>query len=234
MPVLRLERASKEYGLAERSVPALRSVTVEIERGEFVALVGRSGCGKSTFLHLAGAMDLPTSGRVLVEGLSTSELSDDRLTGLRRDRIGFVFQFFHLFPTLSALENVEVPLQLADRPGTRQRALDLLDVVGLAGLADRLPYQLSGGQMQRVAIARALSSSPGLVLADEPTGNLDSETADGIMALFRRINTEFRTAIVMATHSRENARSADRVLTMSDGRIVSDSKADSTYQPFAT
>ena len=232
--MLRLERASKEYGLAERSVAALRSVTVEVDRGEFVALVGRSGCGKSTFLHLAGAMDLPTRGRVLVEGLSTSELSDDRLTGLRRDRIGFVFQFFHLFPTLTALENVEVPLQLANRPGTQQKALELLDIVGLASLADRLPYQLSGGQMQRVAIARALSASPGLLLADEPTGNLDSETADGIMNLFRRINQEFRTAIVMATHSRENARCADRVLTMSDGRIVSDSKPNSEQQHSST
>ncbi len=221
--MLRFNQASKSYELSEHSVPALRGVTVSVDRGEFVALVGRSGCGKSTFLHLAGAMDLPTSGEVLVDGLSTRDLDDDQLTQVRRERVGFVFQFFHLFPTLSALENVEMPLQLAGRSKTRRRANELLEVVGLAGLGDRLPYQLSGGQMQRVAIARALGAAPALLLADEPTGNLDSETSAAIMALFRRVNGEFGTAIVMATHSVENAAEADRVLGLADGRLVSDS-----------
>lgn len=197
---------------------------MSVERGEFVALVGRSGCGKSTFLNLAGAMDLPTSGHVLVEGLSTKDLNDDQLTQVRRERVGFVFQFFHLFPTLNLLENIELPLQVAGRSKTRRRAEELLEVVGLSDLGERLPYQLSGGQMQRVAIARALGSSPALLLADEPTGNLDSETSAAIMALFRRVNDEFGTAIVMATHSMENAGEADRVLALSDGRLVSDTR----------
>ena len=220
--MLRFENASKRYDLIGQSVPALRGVTVTVDRGEFVALVGRSGCGKSTFLNLAGAMDLPSSGRVLVEGLCTRDLNDDQLTAIRRERVGFVFQFFHLFPTLNVIENIEMPLQLAGRPRTRQRAHELLDVVGLSSLGNRLPYQLSGGQMQRVAIARALGSSPALLLADEPTGNLDSETSAAIMALFRLVNDEFGTAIVMATHSMENARAADRILALADGRLMSD------------
>ena len=222
MSVLRFENASKQYDLIEHSVPALRDVTVDVEEGEFVALVGRSGCGKSTFLNLAGAMDLPTSGEVLVDGHSTKNLSDDRMTAIRRERVGFVFQFFHLFPTLNVLENIEMPLQLAGHIAPRPRAKEMLQLVDLPDLGDRLPYQLSGGQMQRVAIARALGHCPALLLADEPMGNLDTETSATVMELFSRVNAELGTAIVMATHSLENAAEADRILTMKDGRLVSD------------
>ena len=225
MAALRFEKASKSYDLAEHSVPALRDVTVTIRGGEFVALVGRSGCGKTTFLNLAGAMDLPTSGEVFVNGQSTSNLGDKQLTAIRRERVGFVFQAFHLFPMLNALENIEMPLQLSGELNPRGRARELLHVVGLDDLGDRLPYQLSGGQMQRVAIARALGHSPGLLLADEPMGNLDSETAARIMRLFRKVNVEFGTAIVMATHSRESAQETDRILVLRDGMLASDRPA---------
>ena len=216
--------------MAEHSVPALCEVTVTIREGEFVALVGRSGCGKTTFLNLAGAMDLPTSGEVFVDGQSTSDLGDEQLTAIRRERVGFVFQAFHLFPMLNVLENIEMPLQLSGWLNPRGRARELLDVVGLEDLGDRLPYQLSGGQMQRVAIARALGRSPGLLLADEPMGNLDSETATRIMRLFRKVNLEFGTAIVMATHSRESAQQTDRILVLRDGMLASDKPAGAAVE----
>ena len=222
MSVLRFKNASKNYDLAEYSVPAVRDVSMAIGEGEFVALVGRSGCGKSTFLNLAGAMDLPTSGEVRICGFSTTGLDDDRRTAIRRERVGFVFQFFHLFPTLNALENIEVPQQLAGRGLPRGRALELLELVDLPGLGERLPHQLSGGQMQRVAIARSLANGPSLLLADEPLGNLDTETSATIMDVFRRVNAELGTAIVMATHSMESAAETDRILTMRDGRLISD------------
>ena len=198
---------------------ALRDVTVEIDPGEFVALIGRSGCGKSTFLNLAGAMDLPTRGEVYVGGVSTARMGDTELTAVRREQVGFIFQFFQLLPTLSAVENVELPLQLASKPRPRQRALELLELVGLDDLGDRLPHQLSGGQMQRVAIARALVHSPALLLADEPIGNLDTETSSGILDLLQHINSGLGTTIVMATHSHDSAAQAGRILRLSDGRL---------------
>ena len=222
MSVLCFRNASKSYALLEQSVAALNEVSVVIERGEFVALVGRSGCGKTTFLNLAGAMDLPSSGEVLIEGLSTGELDDSQMTLVRRERVGFVFQFFRLFPTLTALENVELPLQLGGFPNPRPRATELLDLVGMDGLEDRMPHQLSGGQMQRVAIARALGPSPSLILADEPMGNLDSETSATIMDLFRQVNSDLGTTIIMATHSMDNAVKTRRILSLTDGRLVSD------------
>ena len=221
-PVLGFRDVSKLYLPGGRAVPALRRVSLDVRAGEFVALVGRSGSGKSTFLNLAGAVDTPSSGQVLLEGRSTEGLNDEELTSLRRERVGFVFQFFHLFPTLSALENVEIPLQLAGRRRTRRRAAEMLALVGIPDLADRLPHQLSGGQLQRVAIARALGSEPALVLADEPMDNLDTHTAEEVMALFRLINLQLGTTIVMATHSLESAAATDRILTLRDGKLVSD------------
>ena len=210
--------------MTERTVLALDSVSLEIRQGEFVALVGRSGCGKSTFLNLAGAMDLPTSGDVLIAGASTKRLNDEELTEVRRTQVGFVFQFFQLLPALSAVENVELPLQLAGRLNVRQRALEMLDLVGIAECAGRLPYQLSGGQMQRVAIARALVHAPALLLADEPLGNLDTETSASILDLLGRIHRELGSSIVMATHSAESAARANRVLRLRDGRLVEGAK----------
>ncbi len=221
-PVLRFQRATKDYNLVGRSVLALSDITLDVDGGEFVALVGRSGSGKSSFLNLAGAVDTPTSGEVLLEGLATKDLSDDEMTRVRRDRVGFVFQFFHLFPTLSALENIELPLQLAGRSEARTRATDLLDLVGLADLGHRFPHQLSGGEMQRVAIARALGPRPALLLADEPMGNLDTHTSETVMRLFRMVNEELGTTILMATHSLEAAAETGRILTLKDGRLVSD------------
>ena len=192
---------------------------MEVSSGEFLALVGRSGCGKSTFLNLAGAMDFPTSGTVEVNGKSTGGMSESELTATRRSDVGFVFQFFQLLPTLSAVENVELPLQLAGDGRARSRALETLDLVEMAELADRQPHQLSGGQKQRIAIARALIHSPAIVLADEPIGNLDSESAAIVMSLLRRIADELGTTVVMATHSLESAAAADRVVALHDGGI---------------
>jgi len=192
---------------------------MEVSRGEFLALVGRSGCGKSTFLNLAGAMDFPTSGTVEINGKSTGGMSDSELTATRRSDVGFVFQFFQLLPTLSAVENVELPLQLAGDGRARSRALETLDLVEMAELADRQPHQLSGGQKQRIAIARALIHSPAIVLADEPIGNLDSESAAIVMSLLRRIADELGTTVVMATHSLESTVAADRVVALRDGGI---------------
>ena len=226
-PVLQFRGVSKVYRSAEQAVAAISDVTVNVARGEFVALVGRSGSGKSSFLNLAGAVDMPTSGVVLVDGIPTSNRGDAELTRIRREHVGFVFQFFHLFPTLSVLENIEIPLQLAGERRPRPRAQEMLDLVEMSQLGGRFPHQLSGGQMQRVAIARAMVAKPSLLLADEPTGNLDSESADTVLRLFRLVNSELQTTIIMATHSLEAAAETDRTLTLKDGRLVPN---ESTYQ----
>jgi putative ABC transport system ATP-binding protein len=220
MAVLRLEDVSKEYLDRSQRVTALVHVSLEMSEGEFVTVVGRSGCGKSTLLHLAGAMDLPTAGRVCIAGQITSELDDAGLVRLRREAVGHIFQSFELLPTLSAVENVELPLLFARRSGGRARALECLDWVGLAELASRMPHQLSGGQMQRVAIARALVHGPKLLLADEPTGNLDTVTSNVILKLLQRISDQRGTAILMATHSLELIAAADRSIRLRDGRIA--------------
>ena len=218
MSVLCLEGVSKQYLTDGEPVLALANVSARFNRGEFVALVGRSGCGKSTLLHLAGAMDFPTSGRVILDGVDTLSLNDAGLTKLRREKVGFIFQAFHLLPTLSVIENVELPLQLARQPN-RAAAMERLEWVEMDGYASRMPYQLSGGQMQRVAIARALVNSPALLLADEPTGNLDSATGDHILELLRRISERQQTTILMATHSLEAAALTDTIMRLKDGRV---------------
>jgi ABC-type lipoprotein export system ATPase subunit len=218
-PVLSFEGVTKEYATETEPVRALDNVSLTVDSGRFVALVGRSGCGKSTLLHLAGAMDFPTQGQVVLDGVSTHRLSEFELTQLRRNKVGFVFQSFQLLHTLSVVENVELPLLLAGRADPRRLALEALAAVDLAELAQRMPHQLSGGQMQRVAIARALVHGPRLLLADEPTGNLDSLTGNSILQLLRRISSESRTTILMATHSEEFAATVDTVVRMRDGRI---------------
>jgi putative ABC transport system ATP-binding protein len=222
MPILSLQNVSKEYSTDGQPVRALDGVSLDVEAGQFVALVGRSGCGKSTLLNLAGAMDFPTAGSVLLDGVATSSLKDVELTKLRREKVGFIFQSFQLLHTLTVLGNVELPLLLAGRvANAREAALERLRLVELDGLSDRYPHQLSGGQMQRVGIARALIHSPKLLLADEPTGNLDTTTGNVILELLRRLSREQQTATVMATHSAEAAALADVVVRLRDGKIES-------------
>lgn len=220
MPVVQFDHVVKEYASQGVAVRALDNVSLTAVSGEFVSLVGRSGCGKTTLLNLAGAMDFPTSGRVLIEGQDTAGRSDAELTAIRREQVGFVFQFFQLLPTLTVAENVELPLQLAGKSNVRDTALERLQLVEMDSFAARYPHQLSGGQMQRVAIARAIVHTPTLLLADEPIGNLDSTSADIVMQLLRHIADETGTAILMATHSLEAAKITDTIVQLRDGRIV--------------
>ena len=218
-PVLRLEHATKTYDADGVEVRALDDVSLEARKGEFISLVGRSGCGKTTLLNLAGAMDFPTSGRVHINGAVTSHLSDAELTAVRRRDVGFIFQFFQLLPNLTAHENVELPLLLAGVGHASKAVRERLAWVEMDAYTDRLPHQLSGGQMQRVAIARALVHSPKILLADEPIGNLDSTSADIVLELLRRVANELKTTILLATHSLEAAQVTDSIVRMRDGRI---------------
>jgi putative ABC transport system ATP-binding protein len=220
MPILSLQNVTKNYFTDDQPVRALANLSLEVSRGEFVAIVGRSGCGKSTLLNLAGAMDFPTSGQVLVDGVATSSLKDEALTQLRREKIGFIFQSFQLIHTLTVFENVELPLLLAGKRNAREVARERLAWVELDGFGERFPHQLSGGEMQRVAIARALVQSPGVLLADEPTGNLDSATSNVILGLLQRLTREQNTATLMATHSVEAAALANVVVRLRDGQIA--------------
>lgn len=221
MNVVELDGAGKRYVSDGAVVQALRDVSLQVRGGQFVALVGRSGCGKSTLLNLAGAMDFPSEGEVRIDGTATSKLDDAGLTRLRREKVGFIFQSFQLLPTLTVVENVELPLMLAGQiRQAREQALERLRWVAMEDLASRLPYQLSGGQMQRVAIARALVHRPALLLADEPTGNLDSATGEVILELLRRVCDEHGATVLMATHSQEAAGLTDMVVRLHDGAIV--------------
>jgi putative ABC transport system ATP-binding protein len=224
MPILSLQNVIKDYSTDGQPVRALDELSFEVSRGEFVALVGRSGCGKSTLLNLAGAMDFPTSGQVLIDGVSTSSLKDAALTRLRREKVGFIFQSFQLLHTLTVFENVELPLLLAGRSDARATVREKLAWVELEGLGERYPHQLSGGQMQRVGIARALIHGPSILLADEPTGNLDSSTGNVILELLRRLARDQNTATIMATHSAEAAAVVDVVVRMRDGKIQETSR----------
>ena len=218
-PRVELRGVSKTYSNGGQAAEVLHDVSLTAGPGSVTALVGRSGCGKTTLLNLAGAMDFPTRGDVLIDGRSTSSLNDAELTALRRKRIGFVFQSFQLLPTLTVLENVELPLLLARAPNSSATALDRLRWVELEGKAASFPYQLSGGQMQRVGIARALVQSPAILLADEPTGNLDTVTGNVILDLLKRLTRELDTATLMATHSAEAATLADAIVRLRDGKI---------------
>jgi ABC-type lipoprotein export system ATPase subunit len=219
MVFLRMSAVSKTYPSEGAEVYALRDVSLEIPAGAFVALVGRSGCGKTTLLNLCGAMDFPTSGKVHLGDVCTSDLDDAGLTRLRRTQIGFVFQFFQLLPTLTALENVELPLLLAGASGSAEKARQALDWVEMASFAQRLPHQLSGGQMQRVAIARALVHEPRLLLADEPIGNLDTATGEIVLHLLSRAARERGATVLMATHSLESANRCDTIVRLRDGEV---------------
>ena len=219
MSILEARSVAKLYSTEGSHVAALKDISLTVEPGQFIALVGRSGCGKSTFLNLCGAMDFPTSGQIFIDGESTTNLNDAALTRLRREKVGFIFQSFQLIHTLTAIENVELPLLLAHHPKARELAQERLRWVELQDLAQRFPHQLSGGQQQRVAIARALVHNPRLLLADEPTGNLDTTTGDLVLDLLRRTATELSVGVIMATHSIESTAVVDHVVRMRDGRI---------------
>ena len=223
LPILTVDNVEKVYDGGGRGVSALRGVSFESRAGDFIALMGPSGCGKSTLLHLVGGVDRPTRGRVVLDGAELSALDEEESARVRRKKIGFVFQFFNLLPTLTVKENVALPL-LLDGAGEREaggRAVELLDRVGLGARAAHFSAELSGGEMQRAAVARAIIARPKLVLADEPTGNLDSENGEQVMKLLADLNRELGITIILATHSEEAARYAKRTIRMRDGLIES-------------
>ncbi len=220
MALVEARNVTKIYRTRSEQVVALQDISFTFDGGDFVALVGKSGCGKSTLLNLCGAMDFPTTGEIQLNGWVTSDLSDAELTRVRREQVGFIFQSFQLIHTLSAIENVELPLLLARKARPRQIARERLLWVGMEQYADRLIHQLSGGQQQRIAIARALANNPKLLLADEPTGNLDTATGEIVLNLLSRTAREFGVAVVMATHSSEGTEMVDRIIHLRDGRIA--------------
>jgi putative ABC transport system ATP-binding protein len=228
MSLIQTEKLTKVYGHGETAVIALDHVSMTVNPGEFVAVMGPSGCGKSTLLHLLGGLDRPTEGHVDIDGQSLASLSDDALSRLRRRKIGFVFQFFNLIPILSSVENASLPLLLDGGNATqvKQKATEWLTKVGLAHRLSSRPDQLSAGQQQRVAIARALITEPMLILADEPTGNLDTKSSDEIAALLKQAAKEWGRAVLMVTHDPRIAAYADRILFLKDGTIVNDTQLE--------
>ncbi len=222
--VVRTEDLRKDLRMGEVVVHAVRGVTFEVTRGEFLGIIGPSGSGKSTLLGLIGGLDTPTTGRIEIDGVDITNMGEGRLTEVRNEKIGFVFQFFNLIPTLTALENVALPIQFAQHPkfNPEQRARELLELLGLADRMNHRPMELSGGQQQRVAIARALANNPPLLLADEPTGNLDSEASEVVIEALRAVWRETGTTVVLVTHDPELAGQMGRVLHLVDGRIVND------------
>ena len=221
MTILEATDVSKSYQQGDRLVEAVRGVTLSLAAGEFVATVGPSGCGKSTLLHLCGAMDRPTHGEVRLEGRSLTSLDDDQLTRIRRDRVGFVFQFLNLLPTLTVTQNIGLPLLLAGHPEAEvtRRATTIGERVGLSSRLGHFPQQLSGGEAQRAAIARAVVHEPALLIADEPTGNLDSDNGARVLALLLELNAKSSTAVLLATHDEQVAAAAHRIIYMRDGTI---------------
>jgi putative ABC transport system ATP-binding protein len=221
--MIEVDAATRRFE-SRSGVAALEGVTLTVPRGQMLSIVGPSGSGKSTLLNLIGALDRPTSGEIRIEGEALAQLSDDARTRIRRDKIGFIFQSFNLLPSLNCLENVGLPLHLRGWPRRKvtARAHELLDMVHLTDRADHLPDELSGGQRQRVAIARALAAQPTILLADEPTGNLDSRTGRDILALLADLHTRFGATIVVVTHDPNVARSCQRIVTLQDGRVTGD------------
>jgi putative ABC transport system ATP-binding protein len=227
--MLEARQLTKEYRSGDRRLAVLRDVSFTIPDGAFVAIVGPSGSGKTTLLGLLAGLDVPSTGQVVMDGTDLSTLSEDRRAQLRGQKVGFVFQSFQLIPTLTALENVQVPLELRGDEGAPARAHELLARVGLAGREDHFPNQLSGGEQQRVAIARAFSNAPRLLFADEPTGNLDSDTGAHIVALLETLNRESGTTIILVTHDLQLAARAQRIIRLADGVVVSDAPSGATH-----
>lgn len=228
--IVEIAGLTKIYGSGASEVTALNGLDLTVPEGQFVTVMGPSGCGKSTLLNLLGGLDTPTSGTIRIDNQALGELPDDKLTELRRRRIGFVFQFFNLIPVLNATENASLPLRLDGIKDAEQRAITWLERVGLADRLNNRPDQLSGGQQQRVAVARALSTEPALVLADEPTGNLDSKSASEIGELLRQVSSEWGRSVLMVTHDPRIASYAQRLVLMRDGRIVDDLALDGSHE----
>ncbi|RKM58232.1 ABC transporter ATP-binding protein [Butyrivibrio sp. X503] len=220
MDILKVENLTKIYGKDTTEVVALDNASFSVGKGEFVAIVGASGSGKSTLLHMLGGVDRPTSGKVFVDGKDIFELNDDELAVFRRQQIGLIYQFYNLIPILNVEENISLPLSLDDREVDKKALDNMLNLLGLEKRKNHLPNELSGGQQQRTSIGRALITEPTIVLADEPTGNLDSKSSDEIVALLKKSNKELNQTIIMITHNMEIAKAADRIIKIEDGKIV--------------
>ncbi len=226
MKILEIKNLCKVYGSGETKVDALKNISFDVEQGEFVAIVGPSGSGKSTLMHILGGVDTPTSGEVNISGTDISKLNETKLAIFRRRQIGLIYQFYNLIPILNVEENMTLPILLDGKKPDKKLLKDLLEKLGLSDRVGHLPNQLSGGQQQRVSIGRALMNHPALLLADEPTGNLDSENSKEIISLLRKFNKENRQTVIIITHDEKIALSADRVITIEDGQITRDSKSE--------
>ncbi len=220
MEILRVENLTKVYGSGTTKVIALDDVSFSVEKGEFVAIVGASGSGKSTLLHLIGGVDRPTSGKVFIDGKNIYNYDDDKLAIFRRRQVGLIYQFYNLIPILNVVENITLPLDLDNRKADSEYLNQLIKLLGLENRKNHLPNELSGGQQQRTSIGRALITNPTIILADEPTGNLDSKSSDEIMELLKKSNKDYKQTIIMITHNMEIAKCADRIIQIEDGRIV--------------
>ena len=220
MEILKVENLTKVYGKDSTKVVALDHVSFSVEKGEFVAIVGASGSGKSTLLHLIGGVDRPTSGKVYIDGKDIFNFNDDKLAIFRRRQVGLIYQFYNLIPILNVEENITLPLSLDNRKVEKEKIDDMLKLLGLTSRRNHLPNELSGGQQQRTSIGRALITNPTIILADEPTGNLDSKSSDEIVALLKKSNKELNQTIIMITHNMEIAKEADRIIKIEDGKIV--------------
>jgi len=224
MEILRVENLSKTYGKGANKVKAVDNISFSIEKGEFVAIIGASGSGKSTLLHMLGGVDRPTSGKGFIEGKDIYTLSDDNLAIFRRRQVGLIYQFYNLIPVLNVVENITLPCSLDRKEINEKRLNDLLQTLGLENRKNNLPNQLSGGQQQRVSIGRAMMNEPAIMLADEPTGNLDSKASEEIVSLLKLSNKKYNQTVIIITHDEKIALEADRIITIDDGKIIKDEK----------
>ncbi len=224
MEILKVENLTKIYGKGENKVVALNNVSFTVQKGEFLAIVGASGSGKSTLLHLLGGVDRPTSGKVFINGTDIFKMNDDKLAIFRRRQIGLIYQFYNLLPILNVRENITLPLELDNVKPNNKEVDELLKALGLSTRSNHLPNELSGGEQQRTSIGRSLITKPSIVLADEPTGNLDSKASEEIISLLKKSNKDLKQTIIMITHNLEQAKMADRIITLEDGKIVGDVK----------
>lgn len=224
MQILKVENLTKTYGKGETQINAVDNISFSVEKGEFVAIMGASGSGKSTLLHLLGGVDRPTSGKVFIDGTDIYSLDNDKLAIFRRRQVGLIYQFYNLIPILNVVENITLPCELDDKKVEPKHLNELLQTLGLENRKDHLPNQLSGGQQQRVSIGRAIINNPAIMLADEPTGNLDSKASEEIISLLRLSNKKYNQTVIVITHDEKIALEADRVITIDDGKLIKDEK----------